>query len=724
MFQTINIRDYRLANLALGLLLLISIVAEADQEYPTAERLPISEKIHGIEIADPYRWMEDSHDSKLADWVNAQSSMTEEFVAGPHYEQSRERIQELGSYDLGFAAKRRAGKLFYMLRPKNGARVELRQREGPDSRVLVRSSDVPDKDTIDIFIGGKGFSPSHWPDRAGNMLAYAYTDGSASFTRWRILDTDSGLHLPDVIEGVRFGFGGAEWSATGDGFYYSRFRTLRSPDATETKAEPAGLYFHRLGTAQTDDIAIISQASGDRFLYGPRVTTEGNLLVVAKQEGTAPLNSHLVFDLVDGDAEPVSIFADTNSRSIYLGNNKTRLYFQTNLDAPNGRVVAIDILNPGNIVEVIAESDLPMLAGSNVGGDVLGYFGGYFVLGYLQDGSSHIRVFDDKGGFKTTLELPDGSSVWGNLDNVPGHTRVTTTLLNPFSPGHVISFDASNGAIVDEMTANVPLDANDFVAKRVFYESLDGTRIPMSVVHKNGIALDGENPTLIYGYGMHKWVSLLFYQAHIVHWLELGGVYAMPAIRGGGEYGDEWHAAGIKTDRQNAVDDFVAAGKWLIDAGYTSSKKLAANGSSASGALAGIIPLRHGDVFAAATIDYPIADLVRAPMYGNGALLVDEYGALSDPAEGRALIQQSPYHQVKTDFCYMPTLVMVGENDKVALPFHGYKITASMQHAQNCDNPIQLKLMRGTGHNYGTSAELNAENTAVQIAFLRKALDF
>ena len=402
-------------------------------------------------------------------------------------------------------------------------------------------------------------------------MLYGYTDGT-SRTRHRILDTDSGLHLPEVLEGIGISATIA-WSKTGDGFYYFRSRLSLNDGAAEFRREPAGLWFHALGTSQDDDEEVIAQPAGDRLVYTPFLTRDGNRLIVLKREGTATENSILVLDRERPQEEAQLLFSDLNARFIYLGNDGSQLFFQTTLEAQNGRVIAVDLLEPGKIREVIPESEYAMLAGSNVGGDVVGYFGDRFVLGYLRHGMPDIRIFDSSGKFERTLDLPQGSSVWGTLDNVPGESRITLGLLNPFAPSHVVTLNVADGSIQEELKARVPVDSTDFVVERVFYESADGTRVPMSVVHRKGLALDGNNPALVYGYGMHKWVSLLFYQAHIVHWLELGGVYAVPAIRGGGEYGDRWHADGINVNRQNAVDDFVAAGRWLIEHGYTSPRE-------------------------------------------------------------------------------------------------------------------------------------------------------
>lgn len=716
-----NSRTTALCLAVVSALLLVAADARPEPQYPAARREANVQEIHGIEVADPYRWMENSQAAELERWVQAQDRLTTAFVAGDDFNRAKSRIRALATYDLGFAGKRRGERLFYLLRPRGGSTVEIRVRNKDRMRILLMADGIPDGDFAERHIGGLAFVPSLWPDRSGDMVAYLYTDGTER-ARLRIVETGTGQHLPDVIEEISVS-AAISWSATGDGFYYARSRMARSDGATETKWIPAGLWFHRLGTPQHDDVIIIEQYAADRYIYTPNTTTKGDRLVVAKREGTSQTTTYLVYETADLHARPVVLFEDLDARFIFLGNNGSRLFFQTNYGSPNGRVVAIDLLEPDKLVELVAETARPMLAGSNVGGDIVGYFGGYFVLGYLRDGLADVRIIDEQGTLRETLELPPGSSMWGAMDSVPGSTRVTVSLLNPFSPGHVITFDARDGSVRDELTADVAVKAEDFAVLRVFVTSRDGTRVPMSVVHRKDLKRDGQNPVLIYGYGMHKWVSLLFYQAHIVHWLELGGVYAVPAIRGGGEYGDQWHEDGIRTNRQNAIDDFVASGRWLIDNGYTSPDKLAANGGSASGALAGMVALRHGDVFAATTVDYPIADLLRAPLYGSGAILVDEYGSLDDPDEGQALMAQSPYHQVETDRCYMPTLVLVGEADKVALPFHGYKLVAALQHAQNCDNAILLHKMADTGHNFGRSPERVAHNTAVQIAFLVKVLE-
>ncbi len=694
-------------------------------EYPAAKRLSIIEDIHGTEVQDPYRWMEETDSGELKDWVEAQTAIADEFVAGAEYDAITRRIEELSRFDLRFAGKRRNNRLFYLLRPKDGGQVELYVDEGKNPRLLLRSDQIPDTDFAETYLGGRGFARSQWPDRAGNLVAYGYTDGATPAVRFRIVDARSGKHLPDVIEEIVPAFATVEWNATGDGFYYFRARSANVEGTSGSRTEPIGLYFHRLGTHQDEDKAIISQEADDRNIYWPSVSTDGRYLVVQKREGSAAETSYLIYDTRDSAADPVEWFTNANARFTYLGNDGTRFFLQTTMDAPNGRIVSVDLNSPGEVEERIPESELDMLAGSNVGGDVIGYFGGYFVIGYLRDGAPEIHIFDRKGSFERTLSLPDGFTIWGGLHGTPNDTQVTAGLLNALSPSRIITFDVTNGSVREDFSADVPFDSADFVVKRVTYESRDGTRVPMSVMHHKDIELDGSNPALIYGYGMHKWVSFLFYQAHIIHWMELGGIYAMPAIRGGGEYGDDWHEGGITTNRQNAVDDYVWAGKWLIEEAYTSPSMLVANGGSASGPLAGMVPLRYGDVFAVATIDYPVLDLVRGPLYGNGALMIEEYGSLDIPEESRAMIEQSPYHRaLDASSCFNPTLVLVGENDQTVLPFHGYKYTAAMQHAQQCQNPILLKMMRDTGHNYGLTPESIATNAGTQIAFLKKVLDF
>jgi len=710
------------------MLVTISFATQAMAElpdYPSARRLSIVENINGTEVQDPYRWMEEADSAELKDWVEAQTAIADEFVAGADYEAIVRRIEQLGRFDLGFAGKRRNDRLFYLLRPKDGGPVRLYVDDGKNPQLLVHSEQIPEPDFKESYLGGRGFARYQWPDRAGNLVAYGYTDGATPAVRFRVIDAQSGKHLPDVIEDVVPAFAVVEWNATGDGFYYFRARSADVEGTSGSRTEPIGLYFHRLGTHQDEDRAVISQQADDRNVYWPAVSSDGRYLVVQKREGSAAVSSYLIYDNRDPDAEPSEWFANANARFIYLGNDGTHFFFQTTMGAPNGRIVSVDLNSPGEVEEWIPESELDMLAGSNVGGDVIGYFGGYFVIGYLRDGVPEVRIFDRKGSFERTLPLTDGFSIWGGLHGTPNGTQVTAGLLNALSPSSIITINLVDGSVREDFSADVPFDSADFVVQRVTYESRDGTRVPMSVVHHKDVQLDGNNPALIYGYGMHKWVSFLFYQAHIIHWMELGGVYAMPAIRGGGEYGDEWHESGITTNRQNAMDDYVWAGKWLIEEGYSSPSMLVANGGSASGPLAGMVPLQYGDVFAAATIDYPVLDLVRGPLYGNGALMIEEYGSLDIAEESRAMIKQSPYHHaLDASSCFPPTLVLVGENDQTVLPFHGYKYTAAMQRAQQCDNPVLLKMMRDTGHNYGLTPEAFAANAGAQIAFLKKVLGF
>lgn len=713
------------ASQLLLLLSAISIGQAGELTYPQAKRGSAVDVIHGTEVPDPYRWMENSDDAALNEWVAAQTRLADGYVAGSEYAAIRTRIEELGRFDLGFASRLRGNRLFYQRRPADGASVELRVRTGGETRVLLRSDEIPDDEYEETYLGGSSLGAAHWPDRAGDLVAYAYTDGASQRARVRILDVRNGKHLPEVLEELVGAFAEIAWDATGEGFYYFRARTAAIPDTSGTRTEPIGLYYHKVGTSQDEDRPILTQAAGDRHTYLPGVSGEGRYLVARKREGTAPQTSYLVFDTRALDASPLHLFANSGARYLYLGNEGTRFLFQTTAGAPNGRIVAVDLHAPDDLVEIVPETELPMVAGSNVGGDIIAYYGGYLALGYLREGVPEVRIHHRTGAYKRTLQLPSGTTIWGGLQGTADDPRVTASLLSALSPGELVTIDLEDGSIRSDYSADVPFDRDEFVVQRVSYESRDGTSVPMSVVHRRDIKLDGDNPTLIYGYGMHKWVSFLFYQPHVIHWLELGGVYAMPAIRGGGEFGDRWHEAGIRLNRQNAIDDFVWAGKWLIDAGYTSPERLIANGGSASGPLAGLMPLRHAAVFTAATIDFPVLDLLRGPLYGNGAFLTEEYGSRDREAEFRAMIDQSPYHQaLSASGCLMPTFLLVGEDDRTALPFHAYKYTATMQHAQQCDNPILVKTMSNTGHNYGLTPEKYAEHTAAQLAFLRRVLAF
>jgi len=680
--------------------------------------------LHGFEVNDPFRWMENDSAPEVAKWATSQTARTTEFTKGQEYDAIRARIFELSNFDLRFGAKVRGDRLFYLKREQSSASLDLRVKENGVDRLILSSDNVPDKQMDAAHIAGPNFGGGHWPDRAGNFVVYGYNDGVSQEGKLRIIDRRTGLHLPEVIGEVGHGLLSVVWAADASGFYYYRSRSVPVENGAGTRTQQLGLYFHRLGTPQAEDAAIIKQNDGDRLLYTPRVSADGKHLIVSRREGLTDRNSYLVYDTKNHIAPAIELFVELGDQFRFIGDQGNRLFFQTNHNAVNGRVIHIDLDRPSELVEVVAQTERSMLVGSSAGGDIIGYANGHILIGYLKDGVPEVSVFDQSGTFKYVLDLAPGKTIWGGIQSSVGSDKITIGTLSALSPSEVSTVDVRTGVIERNFDSPIPINPDDFIIEHVFYNSKDGTRVPMYVARHRSTKLNGNNPALMYGYGMHKWVSFLFYQPHILHWMEMGGVYAMPAIRGGGEYGTSWHQDGIKGNRQNAVDDFVAAGQWLVDNNYTSSKKLAANGSSASGPLAAIMAIRHNDLFAASTIDYPVADMVRASLFGNGAFMTEEYGSLDVEAEARAILSQSPYHLAQQKDCRMPTLIMVGELDRVVLPFHGLKLAGAMQEAQSCDKPILFRMMPETGHNYGGTPEHNAANAAVQLMFLKRVLDF
>ncbi len=707
-------------SLVASLMLLETVVWSSEADKPD----DTSQIIHGIEVKDPFRWMEDSGSKAVNSWVADQTAQTADFIKGPQYDAMRARIFELSNFNLRFAPKVRGNRLFYLNRTQGTVAPELRIKENGVDRLILDSENVPDKTMDEAHISGRNFGGTHWPDRVGNLVVYGYNDGISREGKLRIVDQRSGLHLPEEIREVGHGLLSLAWAADGSGFYYYRSRSVDVENGAGTRTRQLGLYFHRLGTPQDDDTAIIEQADGERVLYRPYVSEDGKYLFVSRREGLEAQNSYLVYATKDLSAPITELFAELGDQFRFIGDQGNRLFFQTNYQAENGRVVYVDLDRPNNLVEVIAQTDLPMLVGSSAGGDIIGYAGGHILVGYLKDGVPEVSVFDQSGAFKYVLDLASGKTIWGGIQSVAGSGTITIGTLSALSPSEISVVDVRTGLIEQQFSSPIPIDPDDYIIEHVFYNSKDGTRVPMYVARHKTTRLDGKNPALMYGYGMHKWVSFLFYQPNIMHWMEMGGVYAMPGIRGGGEYGTSWHQAGIKQNRQNAVDDFVAAGRWLIDNSYTSPTKLAANVSSASGPLGGIVAIRHNDVFAASTIDYPVADMVRAPLFGNGALMTEEYGSFDIEAEARAILSQSPYHLAQEKDCRMPTLIMVGELDRVVLPFHGLKLAGAMQQSQSCDKPVLFRMMPEAGHNFGGTPERTATNAAVQLMFLKRVLDF
>lgn len=395
------------------------------------------------------------------------------------------------------------------------------------------------------------------------------------------------------------------------------------------------------------------------------------------------------------------------------------------MNASKGRVVEIDVRRPARAAwrTIIPEAADAIAARDQTGGNALGVFGNRFVLMYLRDGRPFLRIFTSDGTLTHTVELPPAGSVWSGFSGRQSDPDVYFQFLGMADPSTILHLDVATGGLRTVRRAAIPFDPDRFIVKHEFYHSKDGTRIPVFVVHRKGLVRDGKSPALLYGYGALAWVSFIWYQPQVLTWLEMGGVYAQPAIRGGGEYGKAWHDAALRTKKQTAVDDYVAAAEWLVHERYTSADRLVATGGSLSAPLAAAAIAQRPAMFGAAVIDRPVADLIRYERFTGAAFWTPEFGSVSSRDEFRALLRFSPYHQALKGACLPPTLVMVGEHDLTAPPLHGYKLVAARRSASSCRSPVFLKVMRGAGHDFGKTPAQIADSFTSELTFLARILD-
>lgn len=695
--------------------------------YPPAKRVDQIENYHGIEVADPYRWLEEMHSKETEDWVAQQDQLLKEMVGEASVRGGiKRRLAELVNYDMyaatrfiGQTFKKEGKSYFYVVTGARKNQPVLYVQEGLNSRprTLLDLHSRYGDDKLQLV----GFSPS--PD--GRFVAYQVSKDLSNWVSLRLLDVATGKDIQETLEGLHFLGGTVSWTHDGNGFFYTQFDSPEAGAEQRSAVKNPRIYFHVRGAQQKEDQLVHAAPENPGLLYSHRVTADGRYLVVAAFEGSSNKNIILYKDLRLPNSALKPLIGEADADYKLIGSSGSRFWFYTDLEAARGRIIAIDINKPrrSNWSEVIPEAAESISGRSNVGGNALGMYGDRFVLVYLRDGRPLLRVFDTQGRLLTEQNFPEGSSIWGGFSGRQQDTEVFFRLIEFASPGTIYRLNVVSGERRIFKRAVLKLNSADYVVKQVFYRSKDGTRVPMFIAHQRRVKLDGTNPTFMYGYGAFGWIAFTWFQPNVIAWLEMGGIYALPAIRGGGEYGEDWHQAGIKLNRQNAIDDYIAAAEWLIDNRYTSSSRLVANGGSASGAVAAAAVLQRSDLFGASVIDIAVLDLVRFDKFTAASYWKPEFGSPADANQFKALYSYSPYHNLRSGKCYPPTLVMTGERDQTAVPLHSYKFIAAMQTAQACDNPVLLKVMRETGHNFGSTPERRVESWTDMLVFLYRVLN-
>jgi prolyl oligopeptidase len=696
--------------LAMALAVTTALTAQTPTSYPPTWKGDVVDDFFGTPVADPYRWLEDDNSAETKAWVEAQNKVTFAYLAQiPQREKIRERITKLWDFEKFSAPFKRGKRYFYSYNTGLQNQAVLYVTEDPKAkgRILLDPNTLSKDGTVAL----SGVSMTE----DGSLMAYSISVAGSDWQTWKVRDVATGKDLSDEIQWSKAS--GASWLKDGSGFYYSRYEAPKGGGALTGVNNNHQLCFHKLGTPQAQDALVYQRPDQPEWYLGGSVTDDGRWLVIYGSKGTNPETSVFLKDLSKPGSSVEPFLDHMDAAYNIVDNEGDRFFVSTNQAAPRNRLVAIrkGETDPAKWAELI-----PQAKGKDVMESV-SLVGGRFVATWMRDAHSAIEFYDLKGKPTGSLALP----ALGTAEGFGGRREDTETFYTFGSftyPGTIYRLDLKSGKSTVFRSPKVAFEPADYEVQQVFYPSKDGTKIPMFLVHKKGLKLDGQNPTLLYGYGGFN-VSLTpgFSVSRMV-WLEMGGVYAMANLRGGGEYGLEWYDAGRKDKRQNVFDDFIAAAEWLIADKITSTPKLAINGGSNGGLLVGACLTQRPDLFGAAVPEVGVMDMLRFHKFTLGWGWKSDYGS-SETKEGfDTLMKYSPLHTIKPGVSYPPTLITTGDHDDRVVPAHSHKFTATLQAAQAGPAPILTRIEVSAGHGAGKPTDKAIAERADVLAFLVKNL--
>ena len=677
--------------------------------YPPTRKSDFSETIHGTAIADPYRWLEDDNAPETKAWVEAQNKVTFGYLKSiPQRDAIRKRLTQTWNYERYGVPFKRGGRYFYTRNDGLQNQSVLYWADSLDAlpKVLIDPNKLSSDGTIAL-------TATDVTDD-GRLLAYGLAVAGSDWQEIKVRDVASGKDLPDHIKWVKFSR--PSWTKDGKGFFYSRYDEPSEKDRLTKTNYFHKLYYHVLGTPQSQDVLVYHRPDKKDWGFGGQVTDDGRFLVISASQGSSPKNRVLYKDLSKAaDSPVVELLMDFDAEYEFIDNDGTTFWFKTDLSAPRGRVVAIDVSRPAreNWKDLIPESR-----------DTLGRInavGGQFVAVYLQDARSAVKTFALDGTPRGEIPLPGIGSANG-FQGKRSDTETFYSFASFTTPGTIYRLDATKNQSTVFKQPKVAFDPEKYETKQVFYASKDGTKIPMFITHRKGLSLDGTNPTLLYGYGGFAISLTPSFSAGNAVWLEMGGVYAVPNLRGGGEYGEEWHQAGTKLRKQNVFDDFLAAAQYLIDQKYTSRDKLAVMGGSNGGLLVGAAMTQRPQLFKAAIPAVGVMDMLRFHKFTIGWAWATDYGSADNPEEFKALLAYSPYHNLRPGTKYPSALVTTADHDDRVVPAHSFKFAARLQEMHGGDNPVLIRIETRAGHGAGKPTQKQIDYQADVWAFLVREL--
>ena len=670
---------------------------KAPLEYPQTEQIPVADVYFDTEVIDPYRWLEDDTSTATTAWVDAQNAVTFDYLdALPRKREFSERLSRLLDYERE-SAPFDEGEYTYFQRNSGlqNQAVIYRLNVAGEESVFIDPNTFSEDGTTSI--AALSFSPS------GSLAAYQKSEGGADWRSVEVIDTET-LEVVDQIDDVKFS--GLAWQGE-TGFYYSRYDSPEGNELT-AKTDHHRLYFHVLGTAQSSDQVVFGDGANEKYRYVSGSVTEDQQFLAIYASNTTSGNRLFVKDLTAPGSKLVTVAADENADVGVVFSKDGSLFAETNRSAPNGRLVKFSLDAPEQWQDVIPESDHVL----NVSAA-----GGQFFAEYMVDVISQVKQFSVDGELVREIALPGPGDAAG-FSGKASDTTVYYTFDSYSTPSTLLKLDISSGSSSIYRVSKAPFDSDAYVSKQIFYASKDGTQVPMIITHRADLAADKPHPTILYGYGGFNISLTPSFSSAMAAWLEAGGVYAVPNLRGGGEYGKAWHDAGTQTNKQNVFDDFIAAAEYLIASGITDSAHLAVRGGSNGGLLVGAVMTQRPDLMAVALPAVGVLDMLRYHTFTAGAGWAYDYGTAEQSKEMfEYLLGYSPVHNVRAGTAYPATLVTTSDHDDRVVPAHSFKFAAQLQAKQSGAAPVLIRIEKDAGHGAGTPTEKIVDQYADSFAF-------
>lgn len=667
-------------------------------EYPVTKKIDVIDNYFGVEVPDPYRWLEDDMSEETEEWVKAQNEVTFAYLDKvPFRDDIRSRLEKMWNYE-------KFGRPF-----KEGDYTYFLKNDGLQNQYVIyrqKGNGEPE-----VFLDPNTFSPDGTTSLAemdfstdGSLVAYSISEGGSDWRKVIVMNAITKEIIEDTLTNIKFT--SLAWQGK-EGFYYSSYD---KPEGSQLSAmtDHHKLYFHKLGTKQSDDQVIFGSDVVRRYVDG-YVTEDDRYLVVTASMSTSG-NELYIKDLSKPGSKLQTVVGNLEKDHYVIENDGSRLFIVTNLNAPNRRIVTVDASNPAveNWVDFIPETENVLDPSSGAG---------YIFTHYMIDALSQVKQYDFQGNVIRDIELP-GKGTASGFSAKKTDKEVYFTFTNYITPPAIFRLDPGSGSAEIYKKPNVAFNSDDYESQQVFYNSKDGTRIPMMITYKKGTEMNGKNPTIIYGYGGFNISETPEFSITTALWLQLGGIYALPNIRGGGEYGEEWHLSGTKMNKQNVFDDFIAAAEYLFSEKFTSPEYLALRGGSNGGLLVGAVMTQRPDIAKVALPNVGVMDMLRYHKFTAGAGWAYDYGTSEDSKEMFEYIYDySPVHNIKEGVEYPATLITTSDHDDRVVPAHSFKFASELQAKQSGDNPVLIRIETMAGHGAGTPVSKTIEQYADIFAF-------